>query len=250
MNLAYLRITFALSILFFMSSILDAQDNIIIKFKNPSFEGNLGQPSYYRSDEEGFYKVGLRGWRDCGKGFKTPFDIQPGLFEVDLAPSDGNSYVGLVTRDDRTNESLTQKLKKPLQKLQAYEIQIDLAKSINYISATKNSTVLQNFSGSCVLIIYGANSNCQKFQMLAVSPVIDHTEWKNYKFLLIPARKYSHITFEIYYYDMTAMSYNGNLLIDNLSSIRGISKHEVSNSIKTYSNDFSYGFNYPSIYFK
>ncbi|MEZ5055439.1 MAG: hypothetical protein R2879_00230 [Saprospiraceae bacterium] len=74
-----------------------AQDTI--RLTNPSFEGLPGN--------------GLtpKGWRDCGLNGESPPDIQPGGgFNVRTPPFEGVTYLGMVCRDNMTNEQVCQKL--------------------------------------------------------------------------------------------------------------------------------------------
>ena len=69
-----------------------------IKFQNPSFE-NVSRAEYTLGD-----------WISCGMPGETPPDIQPGMFGYTVAPAEGRSYLGMVTRDNHTWESVSRKL--------------------------------------------------------------------------------------------------------------------------------------------
>ena len=77
-----------------------AQQAIVLD--NPSFEG---KPGSSRVPE---------GWSSCGPAGETDPDIQPGFFGCTLKAAEGSSFVGMVTRDNYTWESLSQKLPAPL----------------------------------------------------------------------------------------------------------------------------------------
>ena len=70
------------------------------------------------------------GWLPCERG-TTP-DILPGPWGVYQEASDGDTYVGLITRDDGTWESIGQRLKQTLQPKDCYTFFLDLAHSNTY----------------------------------------------------------------------------------------------------------------------
>ena len=73
------------------------QKRIILQ--NPSFEGPAGQSRP------------PMGWTNCGAPGESPVDIQPGSFDVNFPPYNGNTYLGMVTRDIGTYEGISQRLK-------------------------------------------------------------------------------------------------------------------------------------------
>ena len=85
----------ALFVLFIPISMLGQESSEIIQLINPSFED---MPRHSKAP---------RAWSDCGfKGESAP-DIQPsGIFSVTKPAADGNTYLGLVVRDNDTWESV------------------------------------------------------------------------------------------------------------------------------------------------
>jgi len=74
-----------------------------LPFQNPSFE-----------DQPDFGKPPV-GWFYCGNFGETPPDIHPGgFYGVETLPKDGQTYVGMVVRDNGTEEQLGQRLAAPL----------------------------------------------------------------------------------------------------------------------------------------
>jgi len=68
-----------------------------INFYNPSFEGN--------PNEGGLFSRSLlpKGWTDCGFRGETAPDVHPvsrGNFGVSQWPAHGDTYIGMVTRDN------------------------------------------------------------------------------------------------------------------------------------------------------
>ena len=78
-----------------------------------------------------------RGWTNCGHSDESPPDTQPGWFEVTKKGNHGSTYLGLVTRDNDTYESVAQSLSSPLTMGQCYEFSIYLARAERYISPSK-----------------------------------------------------------------------------------------------------------------
>ena len=103
-----LRIVVLLGCLFGMCTGLQAQEEPI-KLTNPSFED---LPHHSKPP---------RGWIDCGFDGETPVDVQPnGTFSVTKPAAEGNTYIGMVVRDNDTWEAVSQRLSRPLQAGQCY----------------------------------------------------------------------------------------------------------------------------------
>jgi len=67
---------------------MSAQSGYSIDLRNPSFEdlSRCCKPP--------------RGWEPCGKDELNTPDVQPGWFNVYNEPFNGNTYMGMVTRDN------------------------------------------------------------------------------------------------------------------------------------------------------
>ncbi len=183
-----------LTILFFaliLVSGLSAQ----IQLDNPSFEGELEDATL------------PNGWLDCNAG-TTP-DILPGSWGVYNEPSDGESYMGLITRQDRTWESVGQRLSKPIKKGDCYSLSVDLAHSKTYTG----------YDQPVKLRIWGGQTRCNRGQLLWESEVIDHSDWETYEFFLQPKSTFNYIIIEAYFPNDKPVPHKGNILIDNLSEI-------------------------------
>ena len=160
-----------------------------------------------------------RGWIDLGLKSETPPDIQPGFFGVTSPAQDGKRYVGLVVRDNNTWEGVGQKLEGYLRKDSAYTFSVYLTRSQQYISATKTSTEHVNYNAPTILKIWGYNTTTQKEELLAASTAVSHSEWIKYSFTLQPATGDFDELDLVAYYAPGFENKNGNLLIDNCSSI-------------------------------
>jgi hypothetical protein len=146
-------------------------------------------------------------WKACGAN-STP-DILPGPWGVTNPPSHGNSYLGLITREDNTFEAVTVKLEKAMKKDQCYTFNVDLAHSAAYSGYAKTGC----------LRVWGGNSPCERKQLLAVSGVIEHYEWKTYGFSFFAKDEYKYITIECYYKMPSLIPYRANILIDTFFSL-------------------------------
>ena len=192
-----------------------------IKLANPSFEGTdaAGLNGYFN----------LPGWNDCAPNYfpgETAPDIHSAYsnhFDVKHIPYDGNTFLGMVTREYReTYEMVSQKLDLPLKANRCYKFSILLAKSDVYLSnidATGFENSKKNFNNPVKLRIWGSTSNCSKSQLLAESSLVNHNDWRQYNFKLKPNRDYQYILFEAFYKTPVLIPYNGNILLDNASDI-------------------------------
>ncbi|NUO03060.1 MAG: hypothetical protein HUU01_20820, partial [Saprospiraceae bacterium] len=99
-----------------------------LPFLNPSFED---QPDFGKPPS---------GWFFCGNSGETPPDIHPGgFYGVTAAPKDGRTYVGMVMRDNGTEEQLGQRLAAPLAPGQCYAFRIFAARSDQYASFSRTT---------------------------------------------------------------------------------------------------------------
>ena len=181
-----------------------------IKLINPSFE-DIPRNS-----------VPPRGWYDCGFENETPPDVQPlgtNGFNVIKPAAEGNTYLGLVVRDNDTWEAVSQRLSKPLRKGKCYEFTIQLCRSEIYESQSRLTNQQANYVTPAKFRIYGGNAYCGKADMLGETSLVINTRWLEYKFRFEPIENYTYITFEAFYNTPTLFAYNGNVLVDNASAI-------------------------------
>lgn len=184
---------------------LKSQGQGIIYLSNPSFED---EPKCCEAPT---------GWHDCGLEEESPPDIQPGSFEVNQTPAHGDTYLGLVVRDNNTCEAVGQRLPESLQYDQSYVLRVSLARSELYLSLSRSTGEEVNYATPVKLQIWGGIEYCDKRELLAESPLITHTEWQEYELNFTPRNgHYNFITLEAQYKTPVLFPYNGNLLIDNL----------------------------------
>lgn len=153
-------------------------------------------------------------WTPCGQ-YTTP-DIMPGLNEYEQPiwdvihqPTDGETYVGLLTREDNTNEYIGQELNEPLEADVCYSFLLDLAKSPYYAGYNK----------AIALQIWLSNEQCERKELIEYI-VVDNEKWLNHEVIFMTSNTYKYIIFEAYYIDKSKYPYRGNVLIDNVSAIQ------------------------------
>lgn len=196
-----------LSVMFLaLCMVLSGQEEIF--FYNPSFE-DMPRPGKAPD-----------GWYDCGFPGETPPDVQPDpTFSVSKPPYNGETYLGMVVRDNGTWEGISQKLEIPLDPDRCYNVSFFLARSELYISSSRTTKSTANYTTPAVLRIWGGDNSCDTSELLAISPVIINHRWVEYFFTLSPTQAWSYIKLEAYYNTPANFYYNGNILLDDASSL-------------------------------
>jgi hypothetical protein len=186
------------------------QKPVKIKLKNPSFEG---------------YAIPANtpiNWYACNFKDESPPDTHGNThwFGVEKKAFKGETYIGMVVRDNNTWEAIGQKLKKPLLKSIKYSFSIYACQSENYQSMSRSTGDTANYTVPAVLKIWGSDSSlCDRKQLLAQSQPIDFKDWKKLEFTLAPKADYKYFIIEAFYIKIFKNAYNGNILIDNASAI-------------------------------
>ena len=195
----------------------------VIMLANPSFEDtpHTGQNA----------GSSISGWYDCGKEMfpgETPPDIQPSpdpsslFFSVTTRPYDGATYLGMVVRENDSWESVSQRLSKPLEPGNCYEFSLYLCKSETYMSQKASYGYDPNiypFTTPIQLRIWGGKTFCSKMELLHSTALVRNTQWARYQVRLDPKQMVNYIMLEAFYETPTLFPYNGNILVDNISSI-------------------------------
>ncbi len=173
-----------------------------ISLGNPSFESKPGNAAI--PDK----------WVTCVPG-STP-DILPGVWGVNKAPQDGMSYLGLITRENGSKESIGQRLSKPLEANTCYTFSVYLARSETYVG----------YNLPLRLKIWGSKEYCGKDQLLVSTKAIKHTNWEQYEFQIYTKAKVHFLLLEACLAPGVTIPYRGNILIDELSPIKPCFKAE------------------------
>lgn len=193
--------------------IANGQTPISINLKNPSFEDvpRAGQAP--------------KDWDDVHAYNETPPDTQPYSFGVTKQAKEGQTYLGLVVRDNETTEAVRQRLTTPLLKDVTYKFSFWACRSALYISQSRKTGQNKvNFNTPVLIEIWACNS-INDIRKLATTQPITFTEWEKFDLEFTPKNNYNYLIINAYY--TTPEKYNGNVLVDNLSAI------EPKNKIKT-----------------
>ncbi len=148
-----------------------------------------------------------KGWLPCQDG-TTP-DILPGFWGEYNEANHGSTYVGMITRENGTFESIGQRLSEALQKGGCYKFSIDLS----------HGQVYSGYKNPIKLRIYLGKDKCDRSQLIYESKIISNEDWEKHIIEFHPNKAYDYIILEAFYKE-GSFNYKGNVLIDNLSSIR------------------------------
>jgi len=147
------------------------------------------------------------GWHPCEAG-TTP-DILPGPWSVYLEASEGETFVGIITREDGSWESIGQRISSPLRPRECYSFKMDLAHSKTYAG----------YDQPLRLRVWGGETKCRKDQLLLETKMINNTDWETYEVQFYAKKTLNYIVIEAFYKD-GYFSYKGNILIDNITPIK------------------------------
>ena len=146
------------------------------------------------------------GWFAGSEG-TTP-DILPGYWGVYNEPEDGDSYVGMITRQDGSYESISQRLGSTIEQGQCYKMSLYMAFSDNYTS----------YNNPIQLRVWIADKKNKRQQLIYTSPKIKSEDWKKYTFEFTPDTDKYYIILEAFISEKPK-SHKGNILIDKISPI-------------------------------
>jgi hypothetical protein len=166
-----------------------------LELENPSFEDRAGQNKF------------PQGWSSSTPD-STP-DILPGAWGLSCEPQQGKTCVGLVSRPEGTREDLGQVLTRPLLKDSCYTFSLFLAHLPRYVG----------HNNPLRLRVWGGRVRGAREQLLDSSPLIDHSDWRSYKFQFTPTATIRYLAFEADYGPGVLFRYRGNILLDNCSPI-------------------------------
>jgi len=193
----------------FFSFNVNAQDTIHLN--NSSFE------DYPRHSQT------PKGWADCGFDAESPPDIHPvkggGEFGVTHIAQDGNTYLGLIVRDNETWEAISQYMSTPLKAGKCYEFSLALARSEFYNSLSRLTNQSANYNKPVTIRIWGGRGYCNRKELLGKTEIITNTEWQKNTFAFTPSEDTYYLMIETYYETPSLYPYNGNALVDNASAI-------------------------------
>jgi len=194
-------------VLFFTAIQVAGQSSPILLL-NPSFEDT---PEHSKPP---------RGWYFCGQPGESPPDVHPNpYFDVYQQAAHGNTFVGLVVRDNYTWEALGQKLQEPLIAGQCYQFSLQACRTNYYRSVSRKTGQSAGYTDPIRIRIWGADSNCNHIELLTASePVVD-TFWTTFTFRFQPNSDYPFFILEAFYPSDSAQIYRGNVLLDDCSPL-------------------------------
>jgi|GEM_PF-2444104 len=161
-------------------------------FNNPSFEG----PSANNSAPP--------QWFICGG---TPDVLPPNMGGPFVAPSNGNTCVGMVNSLPGIEERLGQTLPDTLSANSCYSFDIDLRYVPTYFTG-----LLSCNPGR--FRVWLGDSLCRRNELVYISPAITHGVWRSYTISFVPSNDYTHILFDVTHVGSTPV--NVCMAIDNI----------------------------------
>lgn len=193
----------------------------LIKIKNPSFDGEPFQGLY--TDDK------IEGWLDFGIVFfpkETRYDLhssESSFWNLNAKAYHGDTFLGLVARDNGTHEIIGQKLEQSIIKGSTYEMSIYASVNTDYLSHSNTTFKEANYVSPVKLQLYGINYNEETeemtYELLAETSGIVNQDWKKFKFLFSPVfSNYNHIVFTPNFIDENLFT-NGHVLLDLCSDI-------------------------------
>lgn len=236
---------------------IDLPDNWLIRFALGFFCLGFGYALDGQQAQEIFIQNGSfedspkccdppTAWENCGFKAETPPDVQPALddanrplFNVTKTAFAGNTYLGMVVRENDTYERVAQRLLQPMKKDVCYTFSIYLCRSETYLSASnrKEPDKLKEFTQPILLRIWGGDAYCHQKQLLAESPLISNTDWKKYEFEFEPKSDMYYFELEAFYKTPVLFPYNGNILLDNASHLSIIPCPSDTKAYAAYKKD-------------
>lgn len=146
------------------------------------------------------------GW--YSESYGTTPDILPGFWGVYTEASEGDTYIGLITRSDGSFESVGQRLEKTLMKNNCYAFTLDLAYSDNY----------SGFNKPLHLRIWISDTKGKRQYLVYKSEKITDLNWKTHLVKFKPEQDCNYMILEAFINEKPT-NYKGNILIDNISFV-------------------------------
>jgi hypothetical protein len=147
-----------------------------------------------------------QAWYPCEE-MTTP-DILPGFWGVYKTANQGETYVGLITRQDGSFESIATRTSKVLKAKTCYKVSVSLAHSKTYAG----------FNKPLSLRIWAGKRKCDKAELIFESKLIEHSEWRQYQIQFQLEEEAQYILIEAFNGNKST-KLKGNILIDNLTTI-------------------------------
>ena len=178
-------------------------------FINPSFEDI---PRQHRAP---------KGWFDCGYPDESPVDVhasgpdsEHAFFGVSEYAADGETFLGMVVRDNGTYEGVTTKLLEPLFADSAYKLTLLVNQSVTYKSISRTTNEVVNYDQPVLFEIWGGRAHCVMSSLIAEYNIDDKGFWTGLTFHFTPEQDIKFIG--LYARQASNLDLNGNVLVDNI----------------------------------
>jgi len=216
---------FSLGLIVFVPFFGESQDSIYLR--NPSFEGKaelaIVPPGWIYQGFPGETPPDLLPYRGnyayltmSDDGVQTVHSTEWG-FGVNLRPFDGETFLGMVTRDNETWESLAQELSRPLTPDTCYTFSLQLASSAAYHSLSRRFETPQNYDHPTRLVVHSVDQRGQIIELLGATPPVDHPVWQPYTLILRPNQQVQTLKLSAWYAGDSITA--GNVLVDAIGPI-------------------------------
>lgn len=210
MNINKLIATFLFLTICAINTVLLSQQ--IVEFTNSDFNGEAKKGISFGKP--------LVEWSNMSSLLfpeETSYDIQPGFWNVSTKPKFGATYIGMVTRQNGSYESIGQKLSKPLEKNTEYMFSIHVSTSPDYESKTReNLDEISKFDNPALFRVIGKKIKSNDYELLYESVPITNINWKKLEIAFTPSIELDLIILEAYHVDKDKPQ-NGNILIDAIN---------------------------------
>lgn len=166
-----------------------------------------------------------KGWFDCGFYDESPVDVhgsEPNIvsdfFGVKEYAEDGQTFLGMVVRDNGTYEGVSTKLLQPLLADSAYKLSILVNQSAAYHSISRTTDQPVNYDQPVLLEIWGGNLQCQMNTLIAEHDVDVKGIWTELIFHFTPEQDIKFLG--LYARQAFEQDVNGNVLLDGLQLVK------------------------------
>lgn len=189
--------------------------------RNGSFEGEplngRDIPKSYGNRFSLSSKKFYKNWNSClfvHESFPEIHADTTSFYKVKKNAADGRNFLGLVTRRNKTYESVDQNLSTPLRKGKCYLVSLYLAQSKLISGSISDIRIF--YTHPITLKVAGTNKNCREEQIFFQSEAIDHRNWLPIVFHFTPNKDFKQI--RLIASPAQSEDYkDGNILIDYVS---------------------------------
>ncbi len=158
------------------------------------------------------------GWFDCSFHNESPIDVhgyESEFFGVKELPADGETFVGMVTRDNETYEGISTKVLQPLLADSTYEISIMVKQASAYNSISRATSRPVNYINPTLLEAWAGQLSCQMNTFLWEYKVEGYGNWDLVTFNLTPEKNIRYLSLYARHPENAEYT-NGHILIDDL----------------------------------